>query len=328
MNKYTNNGKISIALAVWLCDDDYDHSNNPNEISATTLLKPIKEIVLARQNFDLDKIVDISSLAPSRMGSALHTAIENTWLKKEKLLEILLSLGYPEHVTKKIIINPKEEELTEDCIAVYLEKRSKKKAGKYIISGKFDFVIEAGVEDFKSMGTYGYTKGGGEVKFIQQGSIYRWLNPKIITSDTIKIHYLFTDWSLMQARKDKNYPQTRLLTKSYQLMSIPETENFINNIVNQVASLESKPQEQLPICTDEELWRTKDVYKYYKDPNKKSRSTKNFDTSAEAYTRLAEDGSVGEVIKFGGQIKKCAYCSVVGICDQAAEYIKSGSLVL
>jgi len=30
-------------------------------------------------------------------------------------------------------------------------------------------------------------------------------------------------------------------------------------------------------CTDEELWRSEDVHKYYANPDKLARATKNFD---------------------------------------------------
>lgn len=37
----------------------------------------------------------------------------------------------------------------------------------------------------------------------------------------------------------------------------------------------NKPDEEIPECTDEELWRSPTKYKYYSDPNKTSgRSTK------------------------------------------------------
>jgi len=59
------------------------------------------------------------------------------------------------------------------------------------------------------------------------------------------------------------------------------------------------------------------VWKYYKDPTKKQRSTKNFDNEYEANKKLAEDGFVGEVVKVMGTPKACNYCSARSICNQA-----------
>jgi len=325
---YTNKTNIPISLAVWLCNDDYDHNPDTNVISATTLLKPLKSIILARQNMDLDKIADVSSLIPSRMGTALHTAVEDAWKDKEKLIPLLKSLGYNDEVIDKILINPDPEEIKPESICIYMEQRAQKASGKYYISGKFDFVIEGRLEDFKSTGTYNYISGSNKEKYRQQGSIYRWLNPDIITNDVMTIQYIFTDWSSLKARTDKNYPSGRLVEQKIPLMSLAETESFINAITKQIAEFEHTDQDDLPPCTSEELWAKPDVFKYYKDPAKRARSTKNFPTYQEAAARLAKDGSVGIIDTVKGQVVRCRYCDVSGICNQAASYIADGTLVL
>ena len=45
MTQFSNNSNITLSMAVWLATDDYDH--NDKVISVTTLLKPIKQTVLA-----------------------------------------------------------------------------------------------------------------------------------------------------------------------------------------------------------------------------------------------------------------------------------------
>jgi len=165
-------------------------------------------------------------------------------------------------------------------------------------------------------------------KYIQQGSIYRWLNPDIITSDTMAIQYIFTDWSQLESIKNPKYPKSKLLEQQFQLMSIPETDSFVNGIINTITILEDKPQSELPTCTPDELWIKPSVFKYYKDPKKTARSTKNFDNTHDAYTRLRDDGSVGIVKEVKGQVVKCKYCSVVSLCTQAQGYVDTGLLKL
>jgi len=328
MKEFTNHSQIPISLAVWLCDDDYDHNDDPMAISATSLLKPMQALILARRNRDLTKVADVESLIPSRMGTALHTAIENTWNNPDKVTKILLALGYSPTVVSKILINPEKEQILTDSVCIYMEQRRSKQVGKYSISGKFDFVIEGTLEDFKSTGTYGYISGSNTEKYRQQGSIYRWLNPDIITQDYMRIQFIFTDWSKMKARTEAGYPQKRLLEQKIPLMSIAETEAFVTGIVNDVAWYESDEAIPLPLCSDEELWRSATVFKYYKDPAKKARSTKNFDNAEDAQIRLHKDGSIGEVVIHPGQVKRCGYCDVIGICPQAKALVESGALVL
>lgn len=323
---FTNQEKIPLSLAVWLIDDDYDYDDDPDVISATTLLKPIKAIVLGRQHKELEKQGDIMSLIPSRMGTALHTAIEATWLKKEKVMHFLKLLGYPDEVITKIKINP--ESHTEDDIPIYMEQRFKKRVGNFVISGKFDFCLNGALEDFKSTGVYNYISGSNKEKYMQQGSIYKWLAPDIITEDYMTIQYIFTDWSKLQAIKDKQYPQKRLIPQRLELMHVSQTQVFIESIVRKIEENLDRTQDEMPRCTDEELWRKPDQYKYYKDPTKTQRSTKNFDNMIDAQERLAADGYVGIVHTIPGEIVRCRYCNVVGICDQAQEYINSGLLTL
>ncbi len=42
----TNRGDIPLGLAVWLLHDEYDYINEPNYISVTSLMKPIRHIIL------------------------------------------------------------------------------------------------------------------------------------------------------------------------------------------------------------------------------------------------------------------------------------------
>jgi len=135
----TNTTGMPLSLAVWLAQDDYDYSDDPNTISATTLLKPMKAIVLARQNKELEKNGDISTLLPSRMGTALHDSLEKAWINPDKVKETLSKLGHPDSIINKVLINPTKEELTNDCIPIYVEQRGVKQVGEYKVSGKFDF---------------------------------------------------------------------------------------------------------------------------------------------------------------------------------------------
>lgn len=330
---YTNNTGIALSLAVWLATDDYDHSKEENEVSATAVLKPLRELVLARQNKDLDKVADVSGLVASRIGTAIHDSIEKAW-HSPALPNTLLAMGYPKSVIERIVVNPTDKEMEKlkaegkRPIPIYMEQRAKKAVGPWIVTGKFDFIAELKVQDFKSTGTYGYMHGSNVEKYMQQGSIYRWLNPDKIQSDILDIQLIFTDWSAMSARQNPNYPQSKLHTLSLKLMSLEDTEAFVTDKLDKLTKLMGAPQDQLPRCSDEDLWKGDDTYKYYKNPDKTDRATKNFTDHAEAKARLAKDGHVGVIKTFPGQVKKCKYCDVVGLCDQAGEYIKAGIIAL
>ena len=351
--KLTNEEEYSLSVAVWLGDDDYDHAPVKGPyLSATGLLKPIRMIVLDQrqrtlmQDTDDDEVIDISRLVPSRLGTAIHAGIEASWLKvkhkqdslKEKIKNIMAighnktlhALGYPDKVIRRIHINPTDKELKSnpDMIAVYMEIRAFKKIDNYTIGGQFDFVGDGILEDFKSMGVYGYMMGNKDEDQILQGSIYRWLNPKIIHADYMLIQQIFTDWSKLDAtiKKGRGYPQKRILSKKLKLMSLQETENWVKKRVSLIHSYKDTPESELPLCTKKELWQDDTKYKYYKNPKNTGRSTKNFDDFPSAHQRLMKDKQVGIIKEFPGLVKRCGYCNAFDLCSQKNEYIKNKTL--
>lgn len=326
MAQYTNQLQIPLALAVFLASDDYDYETGV--ISATSLIKPVRQLILPKRMKPEEIVIDISSLVSSRMGSSIHSGIEKAW---NDPVPALKALGYPKKVWENILINPTKEVLarTPNAIPVYMEQRAYKEILGFKVSGKYDFVAEGKVQDFKSTSVYTYMNQTNVEKYILQGSIYRWLNPEIITEDTMMIHYIFTDWSKASALQNKDYPQSRVLTQRLKLLSVQETEQYILNKLTEYKHHLNSPENEIPHCSEEDLWRKESVWKYYKDPSKMTgRSTKNFDNRHDAYIRLAEDGNVGIVVEVRGQVNACKYCAAFNICTQKDEYLKSGDLVL
>jgi len=320
----TNNTNIPLSLAVWLAFDTYVHSSDPKTISATGLLKPLRSIILERK-IPISTDADISDVIQSRLGTSVHTSIERAWTNNYKIA--MKSLGYPDTVIQDIVLNPPSyKTLQPTQIPVYMEKRSYRKLHDWTISGQFDFVVNGALEDFKTTGTYNYIKQGNTEKYKLQGSIYRWLNPEIITNDHMSIAYLFTDWSAIKAKSEKDYPGSRIMSQKILLLSFSETENFISNKLSQIELGLITPQEHLPRCTKEELWQQDAVWKYYKNPDKRTRSTKNFDNSAAAYAYMATNGNVGIIIEVPGEVKFCNYCNAKSICTQAEDLKLAGLL--
>jgi hypothetical protein len=326
MPTYGNTAAVPLSIAVFLATDNYDYNDNPDTISVTTLLKPLRQIILASRVDNNDATVDLAQMVPNRMGNAIHDAIERAWVDNYQVA--MKSLGYPDRVISQIKINPKPEELTEDCLPIYLEQRTYRKMGRYTISGKFDFVGDGRPEDFKSTSAYTWIYQNNDEKYVWQGSLYRWLNPTIITRDEMAIQFIFTDWSRSKAMMDPKYPQDRIQQKIFKLKSIAETEAFISNKLSLIETYWDMPEEDIPHCTDAELWRSEPVFKYYKNPEKTTRSTKNFDSLHDARLRLIEDGSVGMIKEVPGQVNACKYCSSFSICSQKDALIANGDLLM
>jgi hypothetical protein len=264
-------------------------------------------------------------MVASRVGSAIHDGIERAWVNNYR--KAMEALGYPDSIINRVVINKPIEEVLETEIPIYFEQRSSKTINGYTVSGKFDFISEGMVEDFKSTSVWTSINSTNDDKYIQQGSIYRWLNPKLITSNQMAIQYIFTDWSAAQARSNTNYPQSRIKRKVFTLMSLADTERFIVNKLNLIKQYWDSEESEIPECTSDDLWRSEPVFKYYKNPEKLLRSTKNFDSKQDAYSHAATVG-VGIVLEKPGQVTACKYCSGFSECKQKDSLIATGDLVL
>lgn len=317
---YSNNTDIPLALAVWVLADNYDYVNESDYVSATSLMKPLRQIILTGRVEGQSVQPDVSDRVASSIGNAFHDSIEKAW--KGNYRKALAQLGHPDSVIDRVMINPTEEQLAsiEHPIPVYIEQRAIKKVGNWRIGGKFDIIIDGVLHDNKSTSAYVWLYGTRDDEHSLQGSIYRWLNPTKVVEDIIRINYIFTDWKRVDAMSNPDYPQQRLLHKDIPLKSIQETQLWVENKLALIDRFMDAPEKEIPDCTDEELWLPAPVFKFYADPTKiTGRSTKNFKTLSEA-SGFQQSKGKGVVIPIIGSPKRCGYCSAFDACSQKDRY--------
>jgi hypothetical protein len=340
--KITNNAGISLPLAVWLVHDEYDYVEGiDNYISVTTLMKPLKQIILPGRIPVEDRTADVEDFIARKLGQAIHDSIERAWEKGAHTA--MGKLGY-DNVVSRLYVNPTTEQQKwarekakkdgKDPIFIWLENRGYREivvdGVKWTVGGKFDMVSDGILNDNKSTSAYGWVYGTREDDHIFQMSQYNWIDkrrtdkePPRIDADFCNVQYIFTDWQKAQAKSNPNYPQRRVEQKVLSLLPLAETERRISDKLRLIAKHKDLPESQMPDCTDEELWRGEPKYKYYSDPEKAkqpgSRSTKNFDTKHEADAHKASQGK-GVVVTIPGEVKACGYCAAYDICEQRKRY--------
>lgn len=317
----TNKNNLNLAMQVWLINDSYDYVSDPKYISATSLLKPVRQIILEKR-LEGSPDGDISDMITSKYGTSIHSGIEEAWTNS-KLSDNLRKLGINEATIDRIKINPTEPK--EGDINIFLEKRSTRKINGWTVGGKFDLVIDGKLYDNKSTSTWSYIYGSRVEDYTKQLSIYRWLNTDLVTDDHFTINYIFTDWSQTKALQQKDYPQCRIISKDYELMELADIERYIKNKLDKVDKYINAEETEIPECTDEELWREPPKFKYYKDPTKLAKATKVFESQLEANAYCLEKGT-GIVIPVSGSVRRCAYCRCFNQCSQKNRYLEDGSL--
>jgi hypothetical protein len=327
MQEYTNVTGVPLSVAAFLANDSYDHDDNT--ISATGLMRPIRQSILAPRVPTAEAKIDLQSVWKSRQGTAIHDAIERVWTT-DQYKTAMKAMKYPDAVIDRIVVNPDNVEPND--IPVYLEQRLYREFMGYNISGKFDFIGDGTLEDFKSTSVFTWIYGTKTDDYALQGSIYRWLDsaqdkPKI-TSDHITIQFFFTDWVGFKASSETNYPANAVMKKDIPLLSLAETEQYITAKLTALNFYDGADESDLPNCSDKDLWRKPPVYKYYKNKNSTKRSTKNFDSQTEAYARMQQDNNVGMVKEVPGQVVACRFCPAFPICTQKDEYLADGTLII
>lgn len=329
-SRYTNNTNLSLYAQVFLATDWYD--KEVAGLSVTTLLKPVRQVVLSRRVPAEAQIADLEGEIPSRNGSAIHDGFERAW-KNPKLPEVMASLGLPPGMIRKVRVNPSPEEVAKGgIIACYTELRSSVMINGIKVTGQFDFIGDGLMEDLKNTSTFKFMSTDG-LDYVKQCSMYRLMNQSKVTKEHMNITFNFTDWSRRDFRMRPDvYPPARMVTKRYNLMSVAETQSWAEGRVTELIRCLNLPEPQLPLCTPKELWQTESVYKYYAKPENahlpNSRSTKNFPSRREAEAYMASKKGVGAIIEKKGGVKACLYCAGFSLCTQKDALIASGDLVL
>lgn len=315
---YTNKHNLHPILKTWLQSDEYSNGSDlfPDKklMSTTSLIKPIKQQLLSKQVDNLTK--DISEFVASRRGTAIHDSIEKALRNDINNL-----------------INPTEITFPETRNIVYLEKRYFREINNVVISGQVDQIFNGQLCDIKTTSTFTYTSQNKFEDYKLQGSIYRWLNPELITKSTMLIHYVFSDWKASLAEKAEQqrlenkfsldnkeqflYPEASIKTQEIELYSLEETEAYIVKRLNDLEYFESTNVQDM-VCTDKELWIPEPKYQYF---TKKSnaRASKNFDSLIEANAYLGSKGT-GFIVEKKDKPKACHYCNAYSICKQRKEF--------
>ena len=289
--KYTNKNNFPDFVVEWLEHDDYDYDQNT--LSATTLMQPPRAYALKKQNWDRLEM-DVEDLIASRYGTAMHDSVE-----------------------KVNLTGCKQEE------------RLKKAVKNKIISGKFDILKEVSDKrwqliDVKSTSVWTHVYGSRDADYIKQLSIYRWLaiqnNYEVLQE--AKIWMIFTDWSQKKAKEGPDYPQTRIVVKDITLWGEDETLKYIGDRMGLLEKTAVMDQDDMPKCTDEELWASGESWAIMKDGGK--RAIKVHKTEDAAIEHKDTLDPTYHIEHRPGKVARCRYCTARKFCNQYQELIEQG----
>jgi len=285
----TNNKGFPLALVKAVENDSY--SKGRADRSVTGLLSPPRQAALKDIHEDV-LTEDVSERTFALYGQLVHLLLERSGEQDRNAL-------------------------TEERMFTEVEG--------WTISGQTDTITltedEAWVvSDYKFVTAYKFKRDySGQLvmpaEYEQQLNMYaHLLRENGFKVDGLKIVAIYRDWSKMEAKRDKNYPQLGAETHDVKLWSEEDAKAFMEERVR----LHQAAENDLPECDDEERWAKPD--KYALMPNANSvRARKLFDTEVDAVTWAYENKmKKGWVVDHrpGVNIRCENYCLVSEYCEQ------------
>lgn len=266
--------------------------NAEGEISATTLIKGVKEYLLTERHWD-DITVDVKDQIWALWGTTAH-----------KLLE-------------------KEYEGT------FTEEKFEQKVGNYTVTGRVDCydMENETLYDYKTTSAWKVVYKNFE-DWKSQGLIYAWLLSKIgLNVKKCKFEAILRDWSETESLRKTDYPKAPVYIYEFDV-----TEEDIKAIGEKIEQKVAKVEENLKVadddiepCSKEERWASEDVYAVMKDGRKTS--IKNFDNLEDAERLAGELGEKHYVETRPGVDKKCTkYCACKEFCNYYREHYENKEL--
>tara|TARA_R110002033_G_scaffold34400_1_gene72043 strand:- start:1334 stop:2239 length:906 start_codon:yes stop_codon:yes gene_type:complete len=285
----TNNKGFPLALVKAVENDSY--SKGRADRSVTGLLSPPRQAALKDIHEDV-LTEDVSERTFALYGQLVHLLLERSGEQDRNAL-------------------------TEERMFTEVEG--------WTISGQTDTITltedEAWVvSDYKFVTAYKFKRDySGQLvmpaEYEQQLNMYaHLLRENGFKVDGLKIVAIYRDWSKMEAKRDKNYPQLGAETHDVKLWSEEDAKAFMEERVR----LHQAAENDLPECNDEERWARPD--KYALKTNATSvRARKLFDTEVDAVTWAYENKmKKGWVVDHrpGVNIRCENYCLVSEYCEQ------------
>ena len=304
--KFTNNHELPDYLERWLKFDDYDYVEGA--ISATGLIAPVRAAVLKKLFFDKIEI-DLSDMIARRLGTAIHNSFE--------------TIPMPD-ITK--------------------EQRVLTKVNGQMISGKYDMLKKLDDElsrliDIKTTSVWNAIYGSSLEHWKLQLSIYRYILQHrgwtLIDGEFVKrkaqridrhaeVCLVFTDWKRSEAKTNPTYPKIRVGSIPMDLFGNKFIENYIIERLNLIEEASKLPLDELPYCTDEELWIKAPKFAVKKEGNK--RASKVCNTLEEAKEEVKKLGDKYEIEERKSLAGACNYCDARSVCSQCKMLAASGML--
>ena len=290
--KITNKNNLPEPMLNFVQQDGY--KSTMDTIRVTELLKGVREVWLTKRHYD-ELEQDVSEMIWMMFGTALHSILEASEEEGHQIKEARLS----------------------------------EKIGDLTLSGGFDLYDgkKKKVIDYKTCSVWKVIYGDLD-DWKKQTAIYSWLLTKAGFEVTgTQIVALMKDHSIGKARWDAAYPShpVQVFEFPYTDREAAEIETFIMAKMQEFAETKDLPDDELPVCSDDERWYSGDKYAVMKGKNKRALRVLDTEKEAEQWMESNEDKGGTHIEHRKGENRKCLdYCGVADFCSFYHKEVKNG----
>lgn len=289
--KFTNTHNLPEAVYRALIKNDY--SAGESDYSATTLIKSPRMVQLGRRYMS-----QMECDAMDRVWSVLGTAVHKV---------------FEEHTEDEAVAE----------VRMYMDVAGRK------IGGALDHFRDGLVSDYKCTSVWSWIYGSRIKEWTEQLNIYADLyRENGYDVKGLRIVALFRDWKESELLKNPDqYPPQPIMCINLELWGAGKTLEYISGRVEQHKACEDMPDNELPRCTEQEMWAKPTKYAVMKNTNK--RASRVFELSdladeyvAHALTKAKKKDTFHIEVRPGGRTRCAKYCDASKFCDQYQAYLK------
>lgn len=274
-----------------------------SDMSVTELINSPRIVQLANRYPDKLKKDTIESSLPALLGTATHDMFER-------------------HLRQYDVAHPNSYLVERRMLTVHQAQ-----SGRLVrVAGRFDILEREHVLwDVKQTSTFKFVKGNVQ-DFEDQLNLYAYMLAKDgIMIDKLMILAVFPNWDKYERqRQGGTYPPNKMTAYQFELWPFDKREQFFDDRVNVHDAASVLPDDQLPLCTDDEMWATPTKWALLASKNAK-RATRLFDNKQDAIDYQTEHDMPSSIIKErpGTRIRCENWCKAAPVCDQYKEYLKN-----
>ena len=289
--RYTNKHNLPPAVFKALTQDNYNAGES--DYSCTTLLKPPRIVQLTRRHDD-EIIKDAMDMLWSSLGTAVHNMFE---------------------------ANVEEGAVAE--VRMYIDSLKKK------IGGQLDHYKDGVISDYKCTSVWSWIFGSRVKEWAEQQNIYAAIYRKNgFTVKTLQIIAVFRDWKESEfLRNPQQYPPLPIMIINLEVWPEGNTKPFIDYRTQLQIDAETLSDDELPLCTEQEMWAMPTKYAVMKNKNKTaSRVLLSLEDAKEWIINAelkAKKPATYKVVVREGKRNRCAkYCDASEFCNVYQAWLK------